>query len=143
MAEIITSSGSTATLHDDGLGKSPPDARRFWRVLLAAVAPLPALALAVAALVTPYQVEADAAAALADAAADQRAMRIVTWLGLLAALTLVPTTIAVAWVCRRRAPRLTAVGAVLSLAGFGATAALPNGDLMALAAVRNDLDRTG
>ena len=66
MAEIITSSGPTATLHDDGLGKSPPDARRFWRVLLAVVAPLPALALAVAALVTPYQVEADAAAALAD-----------------------------------------------------------------------------
>lgn len=47
-----------------------------------------------------------------------------------------------AWVCRRRAPRLTAVGAVLSLAAFGATAALPNRDLMALAAARNDLDRS-
>jgi hypothetical protein len=137
----IASSGSTATLHH-GLGKSPPEARRFWRVLSAVVAPLPALALAAAALVTPYPVETDAAAALAGAAADQGAMRIVVWLGLLAAMTLVPATIAVAWVCRRRAPKLTAVGAFLSLAAFGATAALPNGDLTALATAQNDLDRT-
>jgi hypothetical protein len=137
----ISSSGSAATLHR-GLGKSPPEARRFWRVLLAVVAPLPALALAAGAFLTPYPFEADAPAALAGAAADQDAMRIVVWLGLLAAMTLAPTTIAVAWVCRRHAPRLTAVGAVLSLAAFGATAALPNGELTALATVHHDLDRT-
>lgn len=136
----IAASGSTATL-DRGLGKSPPDARRFWRVLMAVVAPLPTLALAAAALATPYPFEADTATALAGASADQNAMRIVAWLGLAAAMTLVPATIALAWVCRRRAPRLTAVGAVLSLAAFSATAALPNGDLTALATVQHDLDR--
>jgi hypothetical protein len=98
--------------------------------------------MATAILVTPYPLEADATAALAGAAAHQDAMRVVVWLGLLVAMTLVPATIAVAWVCRRRTPRLTAVGAFLSLAAFGATAALPNWDLAALATVQHDLDRS-
>jgi Domain of unknown function (DUF4386) len=110
-------------------------------MVLALVAPLPALCIAVATAVAPYQMSGETSDLLAGAAADPAAIRLSVWLGLLTSLTLIPATIAVIWVCRRRSPRLTSVAAVLSLLGFSAALILPADELVALTTAEEGLDR--
>lgn len=122
--------------------KRPPDVRGFWRTTLAVVAPVPALGIAASTAVAPYQMSGETADILAGASNNPGAMRLSVWLGLLTALTIVPAAIAVIWVCRRRAPRLTTVAAVLTLLGFTAAVVLPNDEVDALTAAEEGLDRT-
>jgi hypothetical protein len=120
--------------------KHPPDVRGFWRTLLAVIAPVPAAAIAVSTLVAPYSGD-ESADILAGAADHPGAMTASVWLSGLAVLTLVPATIAVVLVCRRRAPRLTAVGGAVSVLGFSAAFMLPDEELDALTAADKHLDR--
>jgi hypothetical protein len=122
------------------LGRRPPDTRGFWRILLAIVAPVPALAIALSTATAPYSMSGDSADILAGAVAEPDVMRVSAWLNLLTAMTLIPAVIAVVWVCRRRAPRLTTVAAVLTLLGFSAANVLPNEELDALTAAQEGLD---
>jgi hypothetical protein len=122
------------------VARSSPDVRGFWRILLAVVAPLPGIGIAVSSAIAPYSMESDIGDVLAGAAADTGAMRIAVWFSLLATVTLIPATIAVAWVSRRRTPRLTAVAGCLTLLGFSAGLALPNDELTALTTAQEGLD---
>lgn len=138
---MFTTNAPVPTGTPSTLGRRPPDARGFWRILLAIVAPVPALAIALSTATAPYSTSGDSADILAGAAAEPDVMRVSAWLNLLTAVTLIPAVIAVIWVCRRRAPRLTTVGAVLTLLGFSAAQALPNEELDALTAAEKGLDR--
>jgi hypothetical protein len=124
------------------VGRPPRDTRTFWRVVLAVVAPLAPLALAVATLITPYSIGDDGDAMLSGIAADPGAMQTAVWFSLLAGSTAFAATIAVAWVCRRHAPRLTAVGAALALLGLAAGATMPSQELVELVAVRKGINPT-
>jgi hypothetical protein len=58
-------------------------------------------------------------------------------------VTLIPATVAVAWVARRGAPRLTAAGAFIALSGFLVGISLLAGvETPALVTVQHDLDVT-
>jgi hypothetical protein len=135
-----TNTAAPHTLQD--VGRPPPDARTFWRVVLAVIAPLAPLALAVATLITPYPVGEDGDAMLSGIAADPGAMQNALWFSLLAGSTAFAATIAVAWVCRRHAPRLTAVGAALALLGLAAGATMPSQELVGLVAAREGINPT-
>ena len=65
------------------------------------------------------------------------------WLDAVFVVTLIPATIAVAWVARRGAPRLTTAGAVIALTGFLVGIPLLGGVMTpALVTVQHDLDFT-
>jgi hypothetical protein len=115
--------------------------RTFWRVLLAAVAPLPMLAKGIYYLLTPVEGGAGFDETLAAVTAHERLAGLLMWLDVVFVVALVPATFAVAWVARRGAPRLTTAGALISLLGFLAGVALLGGVMTpALATVRHDLD---
>jgi len=117
------------------------DVRTFWRVLLAAVAPLPMLAKGIYYLLTPVEGGAGFDETLAAVTAHERLAGLLMWLDVVFVVALVPATFAVAWVARRGAPRLTTAGALISLLGFLAGVALLGGVMTpALATVRHDLD---
>jgi hypothetical protein len=138
MSDTHTRTPATHT-PQDARGPSR-DTRTLWRVLLAVVAPLAGLALAVATLIAPYPIGDDGDAMLTGIAADPGAMQTALWFSTLTGLTVFAATIALAWVCRRQAPRLTAVGAVLALAGIAAGSTLPNQELIGLVAARKNLN---
>jgi hypothetical protein len=114
------------------------DLRTFWRTTLAVLVPLPMLALAVEVLLVPWPVRGGMAGAIAGAAADPGAAQLSLWLSTFFGLAVLPATMAVAWVPRRRAPRLTLAAGVLLLLAFAAT--LPNTDLAAIVAAQKGLD---
>ncbi|KAB2381614.1 DUF4386 family protein [Actinomadura montaniterrae] len=110
------------------------DHRRYWRLLLAAAAPVAGLTLAVTSALTPYGLgDDDDSAAVAAIAAHRGAVEANMWLGVLFVTTLVPGAIAVLWVCRRRNPTLTAVAGTVVLLGFLSSAGNTNTDLLVLA----------
>ena len=117
------------------------DLRRFWRILLAVVAPLPMLGMGLWYVVAPVDGDASFEETVAGYAADPTT----TWsvsLGLPFLVLLVPATAAVVLVVRRRTPRLATAGALVGLggmtAGFGI---LPGAPLLASLVVAGDLDR--
>jgi hypothetical protein len=120
--------------------RPPRDARGFWRVLLAIVAPLAPLGTAAAILAQPYPVSADAAAALAGATAHPGAQQTALFLNLIPTFLIVPAVISLAWVTRRYTPKLTVVGTVLAVLGYTALIQLPNTDLVNLVAARQGID---
>lgn len=117
------------------------DARGYWRVLLAVIAPLGFLAVGVTNLFTPY----DLGGPVEDRIADIDASR-----GLIAALApgylafvllFVPGAIATAVALRRRRPVFTAVmGTWMVGAGLSATANPPS-DLIIVTGLRQGLDQ--
>jgi hypothetical protein len=109
---------------------------------LAALLALGPAAVAVLRFVLPYETADDAAAIVAEVAADPSAQRLVLWAGLVACLTLVPGAVVVLAAARSRAPALTTVTAVLLVPGYlalgtGAAAA----DLVVLAGLESGVDR--
>ncbi len=97
---------------------TPRDTRRYWRVVLAVVAPLPMLAKGVFYILSPVPGDAGFDESVAGFRAHADLVAALTWLDAVFVVLLVPATVAAAWVARRGAPRLTAVGATLSLGGF-------------------------
>jgi hypothetical protein len=118
-------------------GRPIRDLRRFWRTALAVLAPLPVAALAIETLVVPFPVRGDIADAMTGIAAHPGRAQAALWLALVYSLLVLPATMAVAWTARRRAPRLTLAGGVLTLLAFAAT--LPDSDLAAVVGVRNGI----
>jgi hypothetical protein len=99
------------------------DVRGFWRLLLAAVAPLPMLAKGVYYLITPVAGGADFDTTVRAYAEHPGLPAVLRLLDVVFVVLLIPAVYAVAWVARRGAPRLTTAGAVITLlgalAGFG------------------------
>lgn len=117
------------------------DRRGFWRVLLAVVAPLPFVAKGVFYLISPVAGDVsfdDAVAAFED---HRGLLETMKWLDAVFVVTLIPATIAAAWVARRGAPRLTTAGAVIALSGFFTGIALLGGvETPPLVTVQHHLD---
>jgi hypothetical protein len=125
----------------DHLHQKPiPDLRRLWRPLLAVLVPVPGLALGASILISPYPVAAAFSDVLAGVAADPGREQLSLWLGLVFTFSVIPSTFALAWVSRRRAPRLAFVGGLLTLIGFTTGFNLPGPGGAALVTVRKALD---
>ncbi|PUB26313.1 hypothetical protein C8K30_106402 [Promicromonospora sp. AC04] len=119
------------------------DTRGFWRILLAIILPLPMLAKGVYYLLTPAAGDLSFEESVTELAAHTELLETLKWLDAVFVVTLIPATIAVAWVARRGAPRLTAVGAAVALSGFLVGIALLGGvETPALVTVQHDLDVT-
>jgi hypothetical protein len=107
------SAGATAT----GVQRAR-DPRTFWRVLLAVAAALPFLAKGIEYAITPLRGGEDFADTVAVVEAHPALFAVDSLLNAIFVVGLIPATIALAWVTRRRTPMLTAVAGILSLVGF-------------------------
>jgi hypothetical protein len=123
--------------------RTPPDVRGFWRVLLAVIAPVPMLFQGLTSILTPVDGDASFEDYAAAFAANPGRAELVQWLGIPFLVLLVPAAFAVAWVARRRVPRLATAGALVAgtgfLAGFGILGGVPSASYLA---VRGGLDVT-
>jgi len=95
-----------------------PAAGRAALIFLALLAPVGALAVAVLRYVLPYETTDSATEIVRETYADPGAVSLVLWLSLVAALTMVPGSIAVGRLVRPQAPRLTAVALALTVPGY-------------------------
>jgi hypothetical protein len=93
------------------------DGRRAW-IVLALLAPIGAVSVALLRYVLPYETTDSTAAIVRETYADPGAMSLVLWLSFVAALTMVPGSVAVARLVRPGAPRLTAVALALAVPGY-------------------------
>jgi hypothetical protein len=131
MTQIHEGSAGTAT-PDDGR-RSSRDARRYYRMALAVVAPLPLAAMGVNYLVLGVPAGAEFTETAQAIAADPSVAP--SWLDALGAVffaLLIPAVLAVAAVTWRRVPRLTAAAVTLTVPGFAlGFGMLPNGTRLA------------
>ncbi len=117
------------------------DRRRFWRLLLAIVVPLPFLAKGLYYVLVPVDGDAELAETVKAFDAHQSVLETLKWLDATFVVLLIPATVAIAWAARRGAPRLTTAGAFIALTGFLAGLPLLGGvETPALLAVQHDLD---
>lgn len=114
------------------------DTRTLRRVAAAVLLPLGPLSVAILRGILPYFTTDSSQDVLDGVAAAPGRMDAVVWLGLLAALTLVPSALAAARLAQRRMPRLTLAAVALLVPGY---LALPivNNDILVRAAA--ELDR--
>ncbi len=87
-------------------------------VALAVLAPIGAVLVAVLRYVLPYETTDSTGDMVREGYADPGAMSLVLWMGLGAALTIVPGSIAIGRLVRQRAPRLTAVALTLLVPAY-------------------------
>ena len=118
------------------------DLRRFWRVLLAVIAPLPWLGVAVYYGFLP-QVSTLNTAEEMRVFTTNHAYMTLQWFDTVFVLLVVPATLAAAWVARRGAPRLATAAALMMATGFlGGIGRNVNGDQLAYVATQKHLDPT-
>ncbi len=123
--------------------RSVHDTRSFWRLLLAVVVPLPFLAKGAYYVLVPVDGDADFAATVGAFEAHRGLLETLKWLDAAFVVLLLPATVAIAWVARRGAPRLTTAGAAIALAGFLFGLSLLGGvETPALVTAQHDLDRS-
>jgi hypothetical protein len=138
-------SATTEAAHPPVPARANPvrDRRGFWRILLAVVAPLPMLAKGVFYMLSPTSGDASFKDTVAAFDAHRDLLETMKWLDAVFVVTLIPATIAAAWVARRGAPRLTTAGAFIALSGFLVGIALLGGiETPALVTVQHHLDAT-
>lgn len=117
------------------------DPRGFWRILLAVIAPLPILAKAVYYLLIPANGEASFKDTVTAYTAHEQLVGNLRWVDALFVVGIVPATLAVAWVARRGAPRLSTAGALIAVLGFLAGVGLIGGvNTPAFLTVHHNLD---
>ena len=97
--------------------KQVRDVRGFWRVLLAAVAPVPMLFMGLYYLISPVDGNAPFATTLAAVTADPGRFELMQWLQVPFFL-LIPAMFAAAWAARRTAPRLATAGGLLAIEDY-------------------------
>jgi hypothetical protein len=119
------------------------DRRGFWRILLAVILPLPMAAKGVYYILTPVAGDVTFKESVAALEAHRGLLETLKWVDAVFVVGLIPATIALAWVARRGAPRLTTAGAVIALTGFLVGIPLLGGVVTpALVTVQHDLDFT-
>jgi hypothetical protein len=119
------------------------DRRGFWRILLAVVAPAPMLAKGIAYLLSPVPGDASFEETVTAFAPHPHLLESMKWLDAVFVVTLIPATVAAAWVARRGAPRLTTAAAFIALSGFLAGFGLLGGvETPAMVTLQHDLDPT-
>jgi hypothetical protein len=87
-------------------------------VALAVLAPIGAVLVGLLRYVLPYETTDSSADMVREGYADPRAMSLVLWLGVGAAITIVPGSIAIGRLVRQQAPRLTAVALTLLVPAY-------------------------
>jgi len=105
-------------LADRPAARRPRDARRFRRLVAAALLPVPALSIAITRPLLPGAVFDDTAALVEDIAAHAAASRAAVWFGALGMLTMVPAVLAAVRLARRRRPLLATAAAGVNLAAY-------------------------
>lgn len=121
----------------------PRDMRKFWRVLLAVIAPLPMLFMGVKYLLGPDDGGESFEQTVALFAAHRDRLELLEWLQVPFLTLLGPATFAVAWVARRGAPRLATAGGLVAVGGLTAgLGLLPGVPQPAHLTVRDGLDVT-
>lgn len=110
------------------------DTRTLRRTAAAIALPLGPVFVAVLRGVLPYYTADTSTQMLDHTAAATGRMDTVLWLGLAAALTLVPSALAAARLAQRRAPILALIGVVLLVAGYLALPIVNNDALVRVAA---------
>jgi hypothetical protein len=139
----MISTTEPAPLASAASARRPRDRRGFWRILLAIVVVLPMPAKGVYYLLIPVAGDSTFQESVTSFEANRGILETLKWLDAVFVVTLIPATIAVAWVARRGAPRLTTAGAVIALTGFLVGIALLGGVMTpALVTVQHDLDPT-
>ena len=136
---------TTEPAHDASAAsaKQPRDRRGFWRILLAILVVLPMPAKGIYYLLTPVAGDVTFQESVTSFEAHRGILETLKWLDAVFVVTLIPATIAVAWVARRGAPRLTTAGAVIALTGFLVGMPLLGGVMTpALVTVQHNLDPT-
>lgn len=123
----MSSHPTTATPRVGPATKRTYDFRRFWRIALAIVAPLPMTAMGILYLVDPYQGNGGYAATVANYADRPTLLAVGPWLGLVFCTGLVPAAFAVAWAVRRQVPRLGVIGGFIAVGGLLGGVSLLNG----------------
>jgi len=118
------------------------DRRGFWRLLLALAVPVPMLAKGGYYLLVPVDGDASFGGTVAAFEQHRSLLETLKWLDAAFVVTLLPATVAIAWVARRGAPRLTSVGGFIALTGFLVGLSLLGGvETPALVTVQHGLDR--
>jgi hypothetical protein len=113
----VTTAATRPRLDTTG-ARRPRDARRYRRLVAAALLPLPALCITITRPLLPDALFDDTRALLDDVAAHPAASRAAVWLGTLAMLTMVPAILAAVRLARRRRPRLATAAAGVNLAAY-------------------------
>jgi hypothetical protein len=115
---MTTTHRETETITTTAPARRRRDARSFWRIALAVIAPLPMLGMGLSYAIAPFGGD-DPFAATVDAMRAHHGQALTSiLLGLPFLLFLIPATTALAWISRRRTPVLTTVGALLAVPGF-------------------------
>src|SRR5690349_17967927 len=97
---------------------SRADWRRYWRVLLAVVAPIPGIALALSNAITPGDLGGSARETLAAVAADPGAAKAASVFSIVFLVLLVPSGVAMVMALRRTMPRAATLVGGFVLLGF-------------------------
>jgi len=139
----MSSTTKPAPLASAASARLPRDRRGFWRILLAIIVVLPMPSKGIYYLLTPVGGDATFQESVTSFEAHRGILETLKWFDAVFVVTLIPATIAVAWVARRGAPRLTTAGAVIALTGFLIGMPLLGGVMTpALVTVQHDLDVT-
>jgi hypothetical protein len=117
------------------------DARRFWQLLLAVVAPLPMLSKGISYLIIPVDGDASVQSTVDALRSRPGLAETLVWLDVVFCVLLVPSLIGACWLARRGAPRLTAAAGLVAVGGTLVGIAVLGGPLTPFQMVlRHDLD---
>jgi MFS superfamily sulfate permease-like transporter len=134
MKILVTPEASVA------VGSEVHDLRRFWRVLLAAIAPLPWLGVAIYYGFMPEVATLDTDEKM-HTFTTNHAYTTLQWFDTVFVLLVVPAMLAAAWVARRGAPRLATAAALMMATGFlGGIGRNLDSDQLAYVATQKHLD---
>lgn len=110
------------------------------RLVAAVILPIGPAAVAVLRFVLPYYTVDDPAAMAAGVAGNPGSHSAVLWLGLLAAISLVPAVVWVGGLTYRLSPRLTAAALALAVPGYAVFGVILSSDAMMWAGIASGLD---
>ncbi|MDQ4142216.1 MAG: DUF4386 domain-containing protein [Actinomycetota bacterium] len=113
---------------------------RRSRLLAALILPLGPAAIAVLRLVLPYFTIDEPTAMAAEVAGNPGAQSLVVWLGLVAAIAIVPAVIWIGGLTRPSAPVVTAFALALAVPGYLALGVIMSTDVMLWSGIRNGVD---
>ena len=117
------------------------DARRFWQLLLAVVAPLPMLSKGISYLIIPVDGDASVQSTVDALRSRPGLAETLVWLDVVFCVLLVPSLIGACWLARRGAPRLTTAAGLVAVGGTLVGIAVLGGPLTPFQMVlRHDLD---
>ena len=119
---------------------APKSSRSRAGLVAALILPIGPVAIAVLRFLLPYSTVDGPGAMAAKVANHLGAQYLVVWLGLVAALTIVPAVIWIGRVTRPSAPVLTGIALILAVPGYLAMAVILSTDIVLWSGIRSGLD---